>query len=90
MKPGNFRKPGRQIPPIAVARFGLRRQSVQLRVENRALEFTQTIVARNDVVFVPNAAFNATAIVDRPARARQRIVVDRDDTPSPAVMFLLD
>src|ERR1035441_9456510 len=53
-----------QILAIAIARLRLRFEAVELGIEDRALEFTQAVVARHDMVFIPKPAGDAPAVVD--------------------------
>src|SRR5882762_1851148 len=68
-------EPGGKVFPVAVAGSRLRFQTVKLRVEDGALEFTEAVVARNDVMLVPNTIGNPPAILDRAASRRQPIII---------------
>src|SRR2546426_5441782 len=79
MQSGNLADQASEILPVAVARFSLLGQSIELAIQDRTLKFAESIVARNDVVLVPNAARNAPAVLNRTARLGQRVVVRRND-----------
>ena len=75
MKAGDLSELRGQVLAVTVADFGLRLQAVKLRVENSALEFAEPIIARNDVMLIPDSPRNAPAIVNRATRLGQRGVV---------------
>ena len=72
-------KPGRQILAVRVARPGLLFETIELCVEHRALKFAQPVVARDDVMLVPDASGDAAAVLNRAARRGQPVVVGGDD-----------
>src|SRR5437867_654645 len=79
MQSGNLADQASEILPVAVARFRLLLQSLELAVEDRTLKFTQPIISRHQTMFIPHAARDAPAIVNRTARLGQRVVVRRND-----------
>ena len=68
-----------EVLAVGVACFGLGFEAIELSVQNSALEFAEAIVAGNDVVFVPQAAFDAAATVDGSARSGDLVVVGGDE-----------
>src|SRR5688572_11679686 len=75
-KPGQS---GGEIFAVAIAFVGLRFQTVELRVKHGTLKFSQPIVARDDVMFIPDATRHPTAVLNGATGLRQRIVVGGDD-----------
>ena len=69
-----------QVLPIAIASLGLRLQAVELAVENRGLEFAQPVVARDDMMLVPNTGRDASAVMDRAAGRGELVIVGSDNS----------